>query len=730
MTITDQQSHLAFHLTGAVTGGALRAIDDSGLLPALLARYRDLTSLRYDYPIVLLRDGAEHPFVSLSSIVDELVSKCVAAGEDEARTRKQLLQLEREIRSMVAAGATGTLSTVWERAATRIVDASDESHARTFARARSNLSCDGQLLDCDRALPAMLMVRAWRFCEDQRARKMVAEIERYKFKLWEILRAEFMRSSGGREPAALQASVGKSFETAFDFSALSSTLAKAAAPGGLSPSRRQRIEAVLKVLEEQRFFPSAGRGKDPYPFVFASCADVEVAWRERLPKVRELAKALAIAQLEVKGEYNELRHDALFATYGERGLPREELARFPSYLVCLYSNTFDEYAHLMTLLGADVPVKAVVQFDDLLEEGAQLKPYVALSMRSKQLADMAIGLGSVYVLQSAASNLVRARSRIVKGLRYDGPALFSIYSGASAQAVVAPYLRSAAAMEARVFPAFCYDPAAGATWAERFSVTDNPQPERDWPVQSLPYENQEHQRVSEDVDFTLVDFAALDERYAAHFAAVPSAHANGHLAPVRAWLGRGDAPFGDAVPYITMVDENDVLQRVVVDASVIEEARRCRTVWRSLQELGGINNSHAERLLARERVMWEEQNVREQPGAKAAEGTATASPEKAAVTSAGAAATPAAAQEEKSSDDPYIETPRCTTCEECVQINNKMFMYDDNKQAYIANVEAGTYRQLVEAAESCQVSIIHPGKPRNPNEPGLAELLERAQAFA
>ena len=47
-----------------------------------------------------------------------------------------------------------------------------------------------------------------------------------------------------------------------------------------------------------------------------------------------------------------------------------------------------------------------------------------------------------------------------------------------------------------------------------------------------------------------------------------------------------------------------------------------------------------------------------------------------------------------------------------------MFAYNDNKQAYIANPDAGTYAQLVEAAESCQVSIIHPGKPRNPDEPG------------
>ena len=58
-----------------------------------------------------------------------------------------------------------------------------------------------------------------------------------------------------------------------------------------------------------------------------------------------------------------------------------------------------------------------------------------------------------------------------------------------------------------------------------------------------------------------------------------------------------------------------------------------------------------------------------------------------------------------------------------------MFAYDENKQAYIADLDAGTYRDLVEAAEMCQVCIIHPGKPRNPNEPGLDELVKRAALF-
>ena len=84
---------------------------------------------------------------------------------------------------------------------------------------------------------------------------------------------------------------------------------------------------------------------------------------------------------------------------------------------------------------------------------------------------------------------------------------------------------------------------------------------------------------------------------------------------------------------------------------------------------------------------------------------------------------------QRSPDEAYIETARCSTCNECTQVNNKMFAYDANKQAYIADVNAGTYAQLVEAAENCQVAIIHPGKPRNAGEPGLEELLKRAEAF-
>jgi ferredoxin len=183
------------------------------------------------------------------------------------------------------------------------------------------------------------------------------------------------------------------------------------------------------------------------------------------------------------------------------------------------------------------------------------------------------------------------------------------------------------------------------------------------------------------------------------------------------------------VPYVLAVDEADLLSRLVVDERLMRAALRTREAWHRLQGLAGVHDSRAERLLARERQAWEEAHRRESAAAAVPDSAAVTPP--AAPAAAAPAAAPAAVEAEpaRNPDEPYIETLRCSTCNECTQLNPRMFAYDDNKQAYIADLKAGTYRQLVEAAESCQVSVIHPGKPWDPSEPGLEELLERAKPF-
>jgi pyruvate-ferredoxin/flavodoxin oxidoreductase len=79
--------------------------------------------------------------------------------------------------------------------------------------------------------------------------------------------------------------------------------------------------------------------------------------------------------------------------------------------------------------------------------------------------------------------------------------------------------------------------------------------------------------------------------------------------------------------------------------------------------------------------------------------------------------------------EPFIETARCTSCDECTKLNPHMFAYDENKQAYIKDASAGTFKELVQAAERCTAGIIHPGDPLNPDEPDLDKWVARAARF-
>jgi pyruvate-ferredoxin/flavodoxin oxidoreductase len=88
-----------------------------------------------------------------------------------------------------------------------------------------------------------------------------------------------------------------------------------------------------------------------------------------------------------------------------------------------------------------------------------------------------------------------------------------------------------------------------------------------------------------------------------------------------------------------------------------------------------------------------------------------------------------AADEDSLDIEAYIESLRCTTCNECTNLNSRMFTYNANKQAIIKDRKAGTFAQLVQAAEKCPVSAIHPGTPLNPKEKDLAKWIERAKPF-
>ncbi|MFH1602527.1 MAG: hypothetical protein ABIH03_01305, partial [Pseudomonadota bacterium] len=155
----ETQAHVAFFLTGRRPSEHLDAVDGLGLRPALFAGYRDLTQLRYDFPLLLVPGCADKQLVqSLSGLVDGALAR-VAKGSEGERIRKHVLRLEQEIRTLAAGGGTGSLSALWDKAAGRLAKGAnkagaDKSFEDSVGRARAAIMVDGEVVDCDAALPS------------------------------------------------------------------------------------------------------------------------------------------------------------------------------------------------------------------------------------------------------------------------------------------------------------------------------------------------------------------------------------------------------------------------------------------------------------------------------------------------------------------------------------------------------------------------------------------------
>ena len=725
----------AFHVTGDRSRLPQSISGESRPLPALFGAYHDLARLRTDFPLILSSTPATGPWVvSLVDAVDAALRATTQPGTRDEAVRRQSLALEQSIRIRFAEGERGTLARLWELAREELIEAASGAEIEavvpvsgtTLEQVREALDADGELVDCDENLASKLVRRAWREAERQRAEQLHARIERLIRRLSDINQADFRHSPEARSVEYLQRSFASADHNVLDFEAMSQILRTAPTAPPLPEQRKQRIKAAIDTLREQRFVAPTGVGTateiEPYVFDFDNCMAALSAFEARLPEMSALVRAIAIAELEIENRYDETRHDGYFENFDSNRLGPADIDLFPAYLVTVAADEQQARNDVLALLQTGLPFKILAQCTDPVGDIGLSAGQLAFGRRGQNLARMALGLGNVSVLQAPQALLYRLRDAVLQTVTRAGAALFSIYAGPD-------YLTSAAACESRVFPCLVYDPANGSGQARRYSLAGNPQIERDWPTHSLEYESAEHSRQKTELAFTLADFLAADARFADFFAGVTEAAAgDGHeniLVPIDAYLQLESRARARAIPCVTVIDENRYLYRAIVNEKVVDASIRCLDAWRDLQELGGIGNSHVAASLAAARAQREAEGGQpaQQPiltlESNAAPGTEASTTEPA----------QAVHVESAPADAPWIETVRCTTCNECTQINDRMFAYNEDMRAYIADPDAGTYRELVEAAETCQVAIIHPGKPRNTDEPGLEELVERARPF-
>ncbi len=709
----------------------------SDLVPALIAPYLDLTRLRHDFPIVLVPDA---PYVrSLTEITNEVLRRTAPPGPAGGRMRHHVLRLERAARRRLSVSGETPLAELWSRATDDVLAATSDDAPRSAGLAadldasRRALIVDGPAVGCDGRETHRIVQHCWRALQNGARRRVGERIDELILGLTGILRAAEAHSAEGLSASHLAASVGGDHRDAFDFDAWSELLRSRAPGGTISDTRIDRIRSLIDVLRTQRFFPLTSEhtadAAAPYAFEYGSCVAAAVAYRDRRPAMVALVRAIAIAELELDNQYREDEHDRYFHGFDEDDLAPEDLAQFPSYLVTLSDGELadEELARLIDVIGSRAPIKVLVESSDVLTRIATADGGPISAIGRLPLPTMAVGLGTAYVVQTASSHLVEMRDRIRDGLASTGPALFHVFTGSGEHGTLPPYLSAAAAVQCRALPAFSFDPAAGPDRTKRLRLDANPAADADWPCREVAFHDAELQRHGEPTCFTPIDYAATDRRFSDHFTVAPPETWSEDMVPAALHLSPATAPADGIVPYILMASEDGTLHRVVVDRRLLRAARAVGATWRSLQELAGIHDPHTDAAIEIERAKWEEELSHSTADVEPS--TPPPADVLADVTLAAAATPVAEATDTHPSDEPYIETARCTTCDECTTLNPRMFAYDDNKQAYIADLTAGTYRDMVEAAEACQVAIIHPGAPWDRSEPGLDDLTVRAAAF-
>jgi ferredoxin len=310
----------------------------------------------------------------------------------------------------------------------------------------------------------------------------------------------------------------------------------------------------------------------------------------------------------------------------------------------------------------------------------------------------------------------------------------------------------------------------------------NPQPEADWPVHPFTYLDDNGNRVTEELAFTFADYCLLVQGMREHFRVIPPGCDSEALIPIQAYLSMHQDDAYRKVPFLWAVDGNGVLQRLVVSRRMAVGCLDRLNYWRTLQAMAGVRNRHVDQAVQRTRDeerqraadereqlqaahAAELEQVRNQAAGEAMQrltdrllgldlaggapmdlgstrpsaSALSSTPPTAALAAADhpaqqdlsvtVAPEPPSAEETSLFDDPWIDTPLCTSCNDCLKINPKLFIYNEEKQALLGDLGTATFGQLVEAAELCPAKCIHPGRPWNPDEAGLEALIERAAPF-
>ncbi len=341
---------------------------------------------------------------------------------------------------------------------------------------------------------------------------------------------------------------------------------------------------------------------------------------------------------------------------------------------------------------------------------------------------------TAFVLQSTQAYVTHLLEGFIDGLNSKRPALFNIYSTCQPEHGVGDDMsdvQSKLVVDSRGYPLFRYDPDEATSLAEAATLEGNPFVEEDWISYEIKYEEDGVEK-SLNTSLTFADFAFTEGRFHKQFKPVPHEAWNDEMMPLVEFLELAEDDREGLFPYIWTVDDRNHLMRVLVSEEMVTSCEERLTFWRQLKSL------------TRDDAVIDEQSIKEQAKAEAVQQLTSSLvglalngnlasigdivlPTGGAPASGGNGASAAPAAE--GFEAAWIETPECTACDECVDINPHIFAYNDEGLAYVKDPTAGPFIDIVKSAEKCTAECLHPGTPFNSNEKNVDKLIKRAEKY-
>ena len=497
---------------------------------------------------------------------------------------------------------------------------------------------------------------------------------------------------------------------------------------------------------------------NPYPFPWAnhlfqdSPSLAMGIFEGHMAKMADGFRAVRMTELELAGKYLPAEHDDYFTYFDWTQFSDEEWELCPPVVAvggdgAMYDIGFQNLSRAM---ASGKPIKVVVvdtqvysntggqactsgflgQISDMAQFGkvTQGKQEVR-----KEIGLVGMAHRTTYVMQSTIAHPSHMIEGFIQGLKARRPALFNLYTSCQPEHGIGDDMSSVQAklaVESRAYPLFRYNPDLGKTPQECFDLDGNPDLDLDWPTYTLKYKEGGRAREMK-VPMTFVDFAITEARFRKHFRMAPQDTWNENMVQLHEFLEMSEDEREGRFPFVWSVDRKEQLTRLLVDRTMVESCEDRRDFWTMLRALAGLDRNEVSRdeITAQVRQEVVGQITSGLMRLVGASGAAAAATLVAPLATATAAAAPAAAQAPGDFMAPWIDTAQCTSCDECITINNRIFEYDASKKAVIKDPQGGPYKDLVKAAEKCTARVIHPGLPRDRSAKDIDKWIERGKKY-